>query len=172
MPREDVRASLGGDTLPAVVFEAVVVALETEHGVRTLPVGLALGSHEVRLDEVQQRAREHLLERFTAAGMAPPDLAAVLDELADATPRQREEILHLLLREGDLVRVRDDFVFHAGALAGMIASLPERFPSGTRFSVPEFKDWAGITRKHAIPLLEHLDRIRVTRREGDSRIVV
>jgi selenocysteine-specific elongation factor len=43
---------------------------------------------------------------------------------------------------------------------------------GARFTVPEFKDWTGISRKYAIPLLEHLDREHITRREGDNRIVL
>jgi len=43
---------------------------------------------------------------------------------------------------------------------------------GQKFAVPEFKDWTGISRKYAIPLLEFLDRERVTRREGDARIVL
>jgi selenocysteine-specific elongation factor len=41
-----------------------------------------------------------------------------------------------------------------------------------RFGVPAFKDWTGISRKYAIPLLEYLDRERVTRREGDERVVL
>ena len=40
------------------------------------------------------------------------------------------------------------------------------------FGVAAFKDWTGISRKYAIPLLEYLDRERVTRREGDERIVL
>jgi selenocysteine-specific elongation factor len=43
---------------------------------------------------------------------------------------------------------------------------------GQRFSVPEFKEWTGISRKYAIPLLEFLDREKVTRREGDGRVVL
>ena len=43
---------------------------------------------------------------------------------------------------------------------------------GARFSVAEFKDWTGVSRKYAIPLLEWLDRERLTRRDGDSRVVL
>jgi selenocysteine-specific elongation factor len=43
---------------------------------------------------------------------------------------------------------------------------------GERLSVAQFKDLAGISRKYAIPLLEYLDRERVTRREGDQRVVL
>ena len=43
---------------------------------------------------------------------------------------------------------------------------------GERFRVPEFKEWTGISRKYAIPLLEFLDREKITRREGDERVVI
>jgi selenocysteine-specific elongation factor len=43
---------------------------------------------------------------------------------------------------------------------------------GERFAVPAFKDWTGVSRKYAIPLLEYLDREHVTRREGDERVVI
>jgi selenocysteine-specific elongation factor len=43
---------------------------------------------------------------------------------------------------------------------------------GERFKVPAFKEWTGASRKYAIPLLEYLDRERVTRREGDIRVVL
>jgi selenocysteine-specific elongation factor len=38
--------------------------------------------------------------------------------------------------------------------------------------VSTFKERFGITRKYAIPLLEYLDRERVTRRMGDARLVL
>ena len=43
---------------------------------------------------------------------------------------------------------------------------------GERFSVGEFKDWTGISRKYAIPLLEYLDREHITLLDGDSRLVL
>ena len=43
---------------------------------------------------------------------------------------------------------------------------------GQQFAVPEFKDWTGISRKYAIPLLEYLDRERITRRDGERRVIV
>jgi selenocysteine-specific elongation factor len=41
-----------------------------------------------------------------------------------------------------------------------------------RFSVADFKDRFGLSRKGAIPLLEHLDSVGATRRVGDERMVV
>ena len=44
--------------------------------------------------------------------------------------------------------------------------------AGARLDVGTFKDWFGVSRKFAIPLLEYLDRERITRRVGESRIVL
>ncbi len=40
------------------------------------------------------------------------------------------------------------------------------------FTVPQFKDHFGLSRKWAIPLLEHLDSVGATRRVGDKRQIV
>ena len=69
-----------------------------------------------------------------------------------------------------LVRITEDLVFHAAALTALRDHLAAR--RGQRFSVTDFKDWTGVSRKYAIPLLEYLDRERMTRRDGDSRIIV
>jgi selenocysteine-specific elongation factor len=79
-------------------------------------------------------------------------------------------ILQILLREGKLVKISDELVLHASALAGLRETLRAR--KGERFAVPAFKEWTGVSRKYAIPLLEYLDRVHVTRRDGDQRVVL
>jgi selenocysteine-specific elongation factor len=90
--------------------------------------------------------------------------------LAGGRSARARNILQLLLRDKRLVRVSDELVFHASAIRSLRDLLAKK--KGARFAVPEFKDWTGVSRKYAIPLLEFLDRERVTRREGDSRIVL
>ena len=72
-----------------------------------------------------------------------------------------------MLRDRRLVRVSDELVFHASAMQSLRSLLAQK--KGQRFAVPEFKDWTGVSRKFAIPLLEYLDRERITRRDGDFR---
>jgi selenocysteine-specific elongation factor len=79
-------------------------------------------------------------------------------------------LLQILLKNRALVKIGDDLVFHHTAMAKLKEEVRRR--KGQRFVVPEFKEWTGISRKYAIPLLEFLDRERVTRREGDSRLVL
>ena len=77
------------------------------------------------------------------------------------------------MRDKALHRVTPELIFHRDALAELRAKLSSyKKAKGERISVPVFKDLAGITRKYAIPLLEYLDRERVTRRLGDERVIL
>jgi selenocysteine-specific elongation factor len=85
-------------------------------------------------------------------------------------PVRARSLLQILLREKRLVRISDDLVFHQTAIGQLRELLGSH--RGERFRVPEFKEWTGISRKYAIPLLEYLDRERITRREGDERVAL
>jgi len=87
--------------------------------------------------------------------------------------KRAEKLLHMLLREKSLIRVSPDLIFHQAALSHLKEQLSGyKKGKGERISVPAFKDLTGITRKYAIPLLEYLDRERVTRRAGDERVIL
>ena len=76
----------------------------------------------------------------------------------------------ILLRERQLVRVSEELVFHRSAIDQLRNMMAAR--KSERFNVTVFKEWTGVSRKYAIPLLEYLDRQRVTRREGDKRVIL
>jgi selenocysteine-specific elongation factor len=81
----------------------------------------------------------------------------------------------LLIDSGVLVRVQGDLFFHRSALDQLIKNLREyaaRHEPERMIDVATFKDLAGISRKYAIPLLEYLDRERITRRAGDRRVIL
>jgi selenocysteine-specific elongation factor len=80
----------------------------------------------------------------------------------------------LLLRQKTLLRV-DTLVFHDDALKELkreVAALKTAAGAAARIDVATFKERFGVTRKYAIPLLEYLDRERLTRRVGDSRVIL
>ncbi|HSE48768.1 MAG TPA: SelB C-terminal domain-containing protein, partial [Terriglobales bacterium] len=66
----------------------------------------------------------------------------------------------------------DDLVFHRSALAALRDQLAAYKKTSPRLDVAKFKDLTGVSRKYAIPLLEWLDRERVTRRVGDERVIL
>jgi selenocysteine-specific elongation factor len=80
-----------------------------------------------------------------------------------------KSLLSLLLRDGRLVRIGAGLIYHRDAVGQLKQVLAAR--RGQRFQVGEFKEWTGVSRKFAIPLLEFLDRERITRRDGDARLI-
>jgi selenocysteine-specific elongation factor len=70
------------------------------------------------------------------------------------------------------VKISDDLVFHREALAELRRRVAEHKSRSPKMDVAAFKELAGVSRKYAIPLLEWLDRERVTRREGDLRVIL
>ncbi len=169
--REDLRANLGR-RVPAETFRA---ALEELAGKKKLDVQGELvkrAGSEIALQPEEAQAKGEIEKAFAEAGLAVPSVKEVLAKLS-VEAKRAEKLLQILLREKNLVRVSPELIFHRHALA----SLKERLAAfkkakGERMSVPVFKDLTGITRKYAIPLLEYLDRERVTRRAGDERVIL
>ncbi len=110
-----------------------------------------------------------LLERYERAGVKPPSPAQVATELG-AKPQILEGVMRYLQARGRLVRLPGGMVLAAAAVSRLRDELAAS--DWESFSVPEFKERFGLTRKWAIPLLEHLDSIGATRRVGDRRLVV
>ena len=112
------------------------------------------------------------VQLLAAPGLAPPDLSTLATRTGlplDVVNR----IATLLVRRSVLIRA-GDLVFHESALSRLkseIQALKQSAPSAT-IDVGMFKERYHVTRKYAIPLLEYLDRERVTRRVGDTRKIL
>ncbi len=130
---------------------------------------IRLSSHRVTLKQDEEQATAKIENAFRSGGLVTPAVSEVLAK-SGVDPTRARTLLQLMLRDKRLVRVSDELVFHASAMQSLHALLAQK--KGSRFAVPEFKDWTGISRKYAIPLLEYLDRERITRRDGDARIVL
>jgi selenocysteine-specific elongation factor len=159
--RQELRGGAPVFVLDALLAEAKEVVAEGEL-VRSR-------GHKLVLKEDEEQARAKIERAFQETGLAVPAMAEVLAK-SGVEPARARSLLQILLREKRLVRVSDELVFHQSALNQLRELLARH--KGERFRVPEFKEWTGISRKYAIPLLEFLDRERVTRREGDERIVL
>ncbi len=167
MPREEARERIFGRAAPAV-FEHVIGELSAARKIVATD-RLALVSHRVSLSPEEARAQEAIERLFVEAGLAPPDEAAVV-AATNVPAAIVERVAKLLVRQKRLVKV-DTLLFHADALARLKADV-RGLKGQAGVDVPAFKERYGITRKYAIPLLEYLDRERVTRRVGNARVVL
>jgi selenocysteine-specific elongation factor len=165
MPREELRSRKFPGAPPflldALVARASGLVVEGEM--------LRLASHKVVLKQEEEQASASMEAVFEKAGLAVPPVSEVLAK-SGVDPARARTLLQILLRQGRLVKIGDELVFHRSALDGLRQLLAPY--KGQRLAVPQFKDLAGVSRKYAIPLLEYLDRERITRRDGDQRVVV
>jgi selenocysteine-specific elongation factor len=130
---------------------------------------VALRSHNVQISREESAELQRLEQAFRKAAYQPSHPSELLRSVT-LDPKRGRALLERLIKDGKLVRVSEDLVFHADVLAHIRNSLSPH--KGRRFSVPEFKAWTNISRKYAIPLLEYLDHQHITRREGDNRVVL
>ena len=171
IPREDLRASLGKrvrtETFRGALEELTAQRKLDAHGELVKKAG-----SEIALLPEEASAKEQIEAAFASAGLAVPSVKEVLSKLP-VEAKRAEKLLQILLREKSLVRVSAELIFHRHALAQLKEQLSAyKRAKGDRITVPIFKELTGITRKFAIPLLEYLDRERVTRRAGDERVIL
>ena len=168
MPREELRRRVFSHA-PDGAFERALAALTTGGELKMEGETVWLARHAVRLSPAEEAARDLLLKRAHDAGLAGIDARAPGTAGGDAGLAER--VLRVLLAEGRVRRV-GDAVVAAGALDELKKEVRRRWPPGTRLDVAGFKDLTGLSRKFVIPLLEYLDRERVTRRSGTDRLVL
>ena len=170
LPREEARERVFARAAPAL-FDAIVAGLQAGGRIGGRD-RLALPGRGVSLSPEEARAQQALDRVYRDAGLAPPDAAAAA-AAAQVPSAVADRISKLLLRQKTLVKV-DTLLFHADALERLKAEVKALKGQGTaaKVDVAGFKERYGISRKYAIPLLEWLDRERVTRRSGDARVVL
>jgi selenocysteine-specific elongation factor len=158
--------------VPSVAsFNAVLQALTAQGRVDTQGETVMLAGRAPRLTPEEAEARDQISRAFDKAGLAVPSAVEVLATLRIDRTRAAK-ILQILLKEKVLVRVTEGLIFHRAALEKLKETLRQRKAQNDRMNVAAFKELTGLSRKYVIPLLEYLDQTRVTRRQGDERIIL
>jgi selenocysteine-specific elongation factor len=116
----------------------------------------------------ESKLAQGIVAAFDKAGLAPPSPSDLQMQLG-AKKGIQEGVLRYLVERKKILRIAGGLMISATAVEKLAEEL--RSLGWDEFSVPQFKDHFGLTRKWAIPLLEHLDSQGVTIRRGDGRIV-
>ncbi len=130
-----------------------------------------LSGRGIVMKDDEAESKKAIEEAFAVAGLKVPSLREVLAGLKVDKVRAHK-IMTLLLRDKVLVKISEDLVFHQNSLMELRQRVAALKSTTSRIDVARFKDMTGVTRKYAIPLLEYLDRERVTRRVGDERVIL
>ena len=152
----------------AAVAEGVLRRLESSGAVELTRHTVSTAGRRIELTDVERTVFDGLARLLEERGYTPPTLADAAEELG-APAALVDALRRLLHREGRAVDVSPDLYFDAGRLADLRRAVAERAAVNPEIDVGWFKENFGLSRKHAIPLLEWLDRERVTLRVGNLR---
>ncbi|MFZ0805574.1 MAG: SelB C-terminal domain-containing protein, partial [Candidatus Sulfotelmatobacter sp.] len=153
------------------LFGAVLIELLLKKQIEVAGDLVRLPGHGAQMKDDEVESKKKIEDAFLSAGLKVPALPDVLSALTvDKTRAQK--IVTLLLRDKSLVKISDDLVFHRSALEELRRIIAAHKQKAPKMDVAKFKELTGVSRKYAIPLLEYLDRERVTRRVGDVREIL
>jgi selenocysteine-specific elongation factor len=162
--REQVKAS-------SDVFTASLHLLARDRKIEVAGDLVRLPGHGVTLKDEEAESKKKIADAFAAAELTVPALHEVIAGLkVDKTRAQK--IVTLLLQDKVLVKISDELVFHRTALEQLRRLVATQKAKSPKMDVAKFKELTGVSRKYAIPLLEYLDRERVTKRVGDAREIL
>jgi selenocysteine-specific elongation factor len=162
--RDQVKASFE-------VFSACLDLLIREKNIEATGDLVRLPGHGVVMKDEEAESKKKIEEAFALAGLKVPALLEVIAGLKIDKARA-QKIVTLLLRDKVLTKISDELVFHRSALEQLRRLVAAQKTKSPKMDVAKFKELTGISRKYAIPLLEYLDRERVTKRVGDAREIL
>lgn len=159
IPREELKSKL---KLAPRVFNAGLALIANRKLVDENGAFVALPAHAVRLDAAQQVKVKALMRRFEADPSAPPSVKESQAEVG-------EEVYNALIEMGELTAVSQEVVFRSKDYAAMTEKVKSSIAQNGQTTLAEVRDLLSTTRKYAQALLEHLDAVGVTVRDGDAR---
>jgi selenocysteine-specific elongation factor len=166
--KEELRAQTGAGP---VAFQAILQQLAQEKKLAVSGELVSLAGRGVVMKDEETESKKKIEDAFAAAALKVPTLNEVLAGLKIDKGRA-QKIVTLLLRDKILIKVSDELVFHRSALEDLRKRLAAQKTKSATIDVATFKELTGVSRKYAIPLLEYLDRERVTKRVGDARQIL
>ena len=162
---EQLRQSLPIDK---VILDALINGLKHAGQLAESNQRLALPEHRSAFRDEDAKLLDAIEAMFCEQGFHPPSLEEVVRHVG-TTPANVEKILKILSEHRRLIEVEKGLLFHSEAVDRAREILITHFRKEGRLESVQFKYLLDTTRKFALPLLDYMDRIGITRRVGNTR---
>lgn len=166
--KEALRQRAGAALAPEV-FEALLRNLVSAGELEVEAGRVRIAGKGRSLSAAEEARKGELLRSIREGGYSPPLFKEMLESSGLDRGKLRD-ILDMLMEEGEIEQVNADYFLARGLLSEAEERIRAHLAASERLGVADVRDMLGASRKYAIPLLEHFDRRRITRREGDYRI--
>ncbi len=167
LSKEELRSRTAG-ARNSKLFNYIIGQLVQEGLVARDQEILHLSEHKVTLGQDQEKVRAEIETAYKEGGLQPPYFKELKSRFPEKTAR---DVLQLMTKEGVLVKVKEDLYFHRHAVNDLRERLVAFLKENGEITTPQFKDMSGVSRKYAIPLIEHFDLNQLTVRVGDNRVL-
>jgi selenocysteine-specific elongation factor len=167
MPKEELKSKLPPNLSPKL-FNLLMNQMLKDGDISVVEDTVHLASHTVALGADQEDIRDKIIKTYKESGLQPPYFKELGKQLT-ADPSRARDVLNLLVKEGRLVKVKEDLFFDADAVTRLKQQLVEFLTVNGEISTPQFKEMTAASRKYVIPLIEFFDAQNFTIRIGDIR---
>ena len=168
--REELRSSLKPQA-DQKLFQYVINSLVKKGDVVQEDAEVRLTGHEVVLQVDEKAMQAKITAIYVKGGLKPPNFKDVLATFSEFPEKQIRQVIDLLVQKGTIVKINESLIFHAADLDKLAQSLTLFIEREGEIDAPRFKELTGLTRKFSIPLMEYFDKIKLTLRVGDKRIL-
>jgi selenocysteine-specific elongation factor len=168
MSKEELKKRVFPQGKPRLV-EAWMEQLEEEGLLRSEGTTVSLTTFRIKITPQQQQIMSAIEEAFLKELFSPPRLEELPDMIRH-NQKNIQQVLEMMMGE-TLIRVNQDTVFHEKAVTEAKEKIHQYFATHTELTLADFRDLMKTSRKYAVSLLEYFDQMRLTRRQGDNRVL-
>lgn len=168
LPKEELRSKLR--QVGPVLFVRLLQGLAETQRIVIDREKVRLAHHRPTLSAPEQAVQERLVAIYQQAGFQPPDLDSALAQ-AGADSKTGITIFRRLADEGTVIKIKDNLYLHRDHYNHAKEMLLNQLKTQPAITVQQFKELLGVSRKFAIPFLEHFDSMKLTRRRDDARVL-
>ncbi len=169
MPLEELRQVLPPPAPPSL-REWIIRRMASEGGIRVARGLARSASFQAELSPAQEALRQRIRERLARAGLAPPSVSELAEEL-EVEGGALEEILRFMEGEGEVLGLEKGLFFFVPALVEGGERVVARFGGQEGLGPADLREALGVTRKYLLPILRHMDTEGITTRLREDRSV-
>ena len=164
-PKEELRTTLG-QFIDSGFFKMAVKDLEKTGRIAIDKENVRGSGHTVNLEGELMELREEIEKIYLESKLTPPSTKAIMERF-----EQAESVMKVMLNEGILIKVSEGMCFHKDILSKLREDYRNLLLKNENATPASFKDMTGLSRKFIIPLMEYFDRVKLTIRVGDHRVL-
>ena len=169
IPKEELRITIGS-YINGKLFQSALRELQERERLTVEKDNVRVAGHRITLQDDLMQLRNAVGDVYTHAGLTPPSARELFERFPDKKEDVRK-VVTLLVHEGFLVKVNEDFLFAEDALRRLREDYKKLLEDKGKVVPALFRDMTGLSRKFVIPLMEYFDKIKFTMRVEDYRVI-